>query len=179
MKQTISEEYRALLQEYGRAPNAPFPSSDGKWAEAVRGMAKKYSTKRILNYGAGAGVFTKAISRMNVDVVEYDPAVNGKKKKPKEQFDFVVCLDVLEHIEEKYIEAVLDELKWYIKKAGFFTICLKPAVKHTLPDGRNAHILLKSKEWWFVELTKRWAVREHEGRGWLEREFCVVVENKK
>ena len=178
MKQTISNEYLDTLKEYHANPTAPFAGSDGKWVEFVVIKAICFGADTILNYGAGKGVITESLRNTHdFTVVEYDPAIKGKEEKPKGQFNFVICIDVLEHIEEQYISAVLDELSWYVKRGGFFTICLKPARKHTLPDGRGAHILLKSKEWWLKELMERWDVVEEAGRG-VARELCVIVRSR-
>lgn len=175
---TISDEYLQILKAYHAAPTAPFADSDGKWTVTVFGLAKNFQARTILNYGAGKGVLTRNLEAKGLSVVEYDPAVAGKETKPGQQFDFAVCVDVLEHIEEEYIANVLDELQWYITGGGFFSICLKTAKNHTLPDGRNTHILLKSRKWWMEQLERRWGVTIHPGRNWHERELCVVVEKK-
>jgi len=65
-----------------------------------------------------------------------------------------LCTDVLEHVEEKCINAVLDHLQFLSKKAIFIVVALRSSNK-LLPDGRNTHILIKSRWWWLNELKKR------------------------
>ena len=82
---------------------------------------------------------------------EYDPAIVGKDQEP-EPADLVVCTDVLEHIEPDYLDEVLLHLRTKVKKRLFFAISLRPAGK-TLADGRNAHLIVESAEWWLDRLS--------------------------
>jgi hypothetical protein len=81
-----------------------------------------------------------------VRFAEYDPAIPGKDERP-EFADLVVCTDVLEHIEPERIGAVLAHLRGLARKAIWCVISTKPSNK-TLPDGRNAHILIRPESWW-------------------------------
>jgi hypothetical protein len=77
---------------------------------------------------------------------EYDPAIPGKDGEP-EAAEFVVCTDVLEHIELDCLDEVLDHIRWLAGKYAFLNIATRPAVK-VLPDGRNAHLIIESADWW-------------------------------
>jgi cyclopropane fatty-acyl-phospholipid synthase-like methyltransferase len=153
----------------------------GKWATTVANLMKAMGCKTALDYGAGKGVLASKLRTARLDIREYDPAVEGKDVKPSDtdRFDFIISTDVLEHIEPEYIDAVLDEMEKYMKVAGFFVICLGPARKHWLKDGRNAHLLVRDRKWWNERLSKRWDVKELEGRGWKQREMVVLVTKKK
>jgi hypothetical protein len=70
----------------------------------------------------------------------------------------VACIDVLEHIEPDCLDDVLDHLKHLTGKIGFFTVSCIPA-KKTLPDGRNAHLIQESPEWWLPKITDRFALQ--------------------
>ena len=75
---------------------------------------------------------------------------------PKEA-ELVCCIDVLEHVEPLYIDAVLIDLKKITIEHGFFTIHTGPARK-TLPDGRNAHLIQKPTSWWLPKLCDHFEV---------------------
>jgi hypothetical protein len=53
---------------------------------------------------------------------------------------------VLEHIEPEYLDETLKYLSTKSKYI-YHLIALSPA-KLILSDGRNAHLILESKEWW-------------------------------
>ena len=72
--------------------------------------------------------------------------------------DIVSAFDVLEHVEPEYIENVVKHLVSKFRKRAFITISLKKA-RETLPDGRNAHLIIEPFEWW-VNLIKKYAFIE-------------------
>ena len=68
------------------------------------------------------------------------------------------CIDVLEHVEEDFLDNILDDLKKITKKFGFFTIHSGPAVK-VLEDGRNAHLIQKPPSWWLPKMCDRFEIK--------------------
>ena len=83
----------------------------------------------------------------------YDPAI-PEWSAPPAPSDFVVCIDVLEHVEPEFIDNVLDDLARLTLKIGFFTVTTVPA-KKTLPDGRNAHLIQMPPGWWLPKFLDR------------------------
>jgi hypothetical protein len=77
----------------------------------------------------------------------YDPAVTKYSELPDGEFDGVICTDVLEHIEEEDLDAVIKEIFSKANKFVYLGICNIPADSF-LPDGRNSHVTLKSFNWW-------------------------------
>jgi hypothetical protein len=63
----------------------------------------------------------------------------------------VACIDVLEHIEPKLLENVLDDLQRVTREIGFFTVSTVLAEK-TLADGRNAHLIVEGPEFLVAEV---------------------------
>lgn len=123
------------------------------FADSVRAMCRCFSAKTLLDYGSGRGDQYDNHHldlEWGVHVTCYDPAVAALRKRPEGKFDGVICIDVLEHIEEKDLPAVLSDLVGYAEKFLFLTICTRPA-KKSLPDGRNCHLTIKPREWW-IEL---------------------------
>lgn len=110
----------------------------------VREAIKTHDVESVLDYGCGR---SNLVYSLDIDcAIKYDPAIREFSDKPQEKFDLVVCTDVLEHIPEELVEDVIKDVCSYAPLV-FFTICTRPA--HTiLPNGTNAHCLVKSKEWW-------------------------------
>lgn len=130
---------------------------------AVSQLAKKYGDVTVLDYGSSTGNTMKAVrdSMWLPPCLEdfcYDPFVEEFSKEPKPA-DLVICTDVLEHVEPECTKAVLDHLAQLTKRLIFLSIALKPAVK-VLADGRNAHINLRSSEYWLREIRKRFITSE-------------------
>lgn len=119
-----------------------------KWADAVVGLIDRFDAKSVLDYGCGQGSLIKAVRQktQGVELREYDPAIPGKDGQPA-CADLVVCTDVLEHIEPVYLCAVIDHLKSLAREALFVVIATRPSNK-TLTDGRNAHLIVQTAEWW-------------------------------
>ncbi len=111
--------------------------------------------KRVLDYGCGKGENLQWF--LPISVSNYDPAVPEWSADPKPE-DYLLCTDVLEHVEPDYIENVVKHLVSKFKKKAFVTIALQEA-RITLPGGRNAHLIIKSSEWW-IELIKKYAFIE-------------------
>lgn len=124
----------------------------GKHARNAERIMKGFKPKTLLDYGCGQGQFKEAFDLLETGcvVTEYDPCIEGKDDMP-EPVDFVTCLDVLEHIEEDKIDEVLKHLFSLAKKGGLLLIAQR-LTKVILPDGRNAHILLKNINWWLEKL---------------------------
>lgn len=152
MNSLISEEYRAQNAEMHARGNYGFKGD--KWAPMVSQICSKVKTASILDYGAGQGSLARALPGLNVQ--NYDPAV-PEIAEPPDPADLVVCTDVLEHIEPGCLNNVLDDLRRLTIKTVFLVIATRPAVK-TLPDGRNAHLIVQDAQWWMVRLLRLWTV---------------------
>ena len=71
----------------------------------------------------------------------------------------VVALDTLEHVEPACLDAVLSHIASLTRQLFFADIALRPASKF-LPDGRNAHLLVESPNWWLARLLPHFAIRQ-------------------
>jgi hypothetical protein len=52
---------------------------------------------------------------------------------------------------------VLEDLKRVTLRRGLFSVCLR-AAKKTLPDGRNAHLIVESPEWWRERIARHFKI---------------------
>ena len=168
---TISAEYLAQQKLLHRNPNYGVASL--QYAPLVMEIAGRIKARSISDYGAGKCNLEKKLRELgkgDFQYFPYDPAF--PEYGPPKKADLVCCIDVLEHIEPPYLEAVLADLRRITTKAGLFTIHTGPAVK-TLPDGRNAHLIQQPASWWLPRLCGRFEIA-HLQR--VRNGFWVVVE---
>lgn len=104
--------------------------------------------KNVLDYGCGNGVLLKLLkhkyTKINIDV--YDPAIKEFSVIPQNHYDMIINTDVLEHIPKSDICDVLNHIKSLSNNVFF---CLHHGKARTiLPNGENAHITIKPKEWY-------------------------------
>jgi hypothetical protein len=105
----------------------------------------------VLDYGAGRGSLAEALKPHRCQ--QYDPAIKGLHVLPKPS-DIVVCTDVLEHIEPKLLDNVLDHIERLTREVALLVISCRPA-NAVLPDGRNAHLIVETPDWWLEKIRSR------------------------
>lgn len=151
----ITEEYRKEQEDLHKNPN--YGVASVSFAPMVTSIINNLAVEEMLDYGAGKGRLAKSITPDHKIAIElYDPAMPDYCDEPTPR-DFVVCIDVLEHIEPDCLDDVLDDLKRVTKRYGFFTIHTGPAVK-VLSDGRNAHLTQEDYKWWLPKLWSRFHI---------------------
>lgn len=120
-------------------------------APVVKSICEKFNVQSLIDYGCGKGRLFEHLPIL--DVHGYDPAIEKYSVKPSRKAQLVTCIDVLEHIEPEYLDAVLDDIASMSTEYYFLTVNTGPAYK-VLSDGRNAHLIQEPLEWW---LPKFWA----------------------
>lgn len=167
----ITPEYREANKKL-HEDKEDYGTSSGRWSQQVAQIANVSDAQYILDYGCGKGLLKQGLNNSPY-VIEYDPGIEGKDAPP-EPCDMVVCTDVLEHIEPDCLEDVLDDLKRVTLKVGFFVIDTWPAIKN-LPDGRNAHLIQETEEWWLPKIMERFRLVQVNV---TKREIILVVRPK-
>jgi hypothetical protein len=166
---TISEEYIRLNSEVHNQRRG-YGNSANRFAKDIGLVLHQFHTMSFLDYGCGKESLIRCITNdypylaQRAKYGAYDPAIPHRSVKPEEQYDMVVSTDVLEHIEPEYLSAVLEEIKGYAKKGVYLNICIRPS-GDILPDGRNAHLIVKDAPWWRETLSKAfegWALEERD-----------------
>lgn len=156
MKTLISEEYRAQNQTL-HLERQTYGAGGHRWAKPVAVTMIKHGLNSVIDYGCGKGTLflsLRPILAGNQHPIAamylYDPAVTGLMTVPPPAH-LVVCTDVLEHIEPEFLDAVLAHMASLATARAFCVIATRPA-KKTLPDGRNAHLIVESPSWWLGKL---------------------------
>ena len=172
----ITPAYRDMMREYHKKGGMGVIGGDSapRVFMAACQILKKEGKCAVLDYGCGKGTLVNSIKRAfpveklpDMQFYEYDPAIEGLGKD-QEPAELVFCGDVMEHVESECVDAVMKHIASLTKKHAIFVIALTPALK-ALPDGRNAHICLKSADWWMSYLRKHFVVIES------QRTDCLTV----
>ncbi len=145
----ISPEYLELNKQLHKG--AGWGKGGVKWADEVENFASCLGDPTILDYGCGKGALVEELRNRDFVITGYDPAYIIPMHLPP--VDLVVSTDVLEHVEPEYLDSVLQNISILANDAVFLVISLVPAVK-VLPDGRNAHLIVESVDWWKSKLKK-------------------------
>ena len=176
-RENPSEDYKKLLDEYiklhtkGNKKIAPDVMFSGisiiYYLRDLQQIVRTESCKSILDYGCGkASLYCK--DKYNILMIDinnntlpkplpeiwnldyyalYDPAYEKYNTLPKGKYDGVICSDVIEHIDEKDSDWVLEEIFSFARKFVFLTIACYEALKK-FDNGRNVHVNVKSIEFW-------------------------------
>ena len=167
----FTPEYAALQKQLHADSAGAYGTAGKEYAQTIFHMtsqlAKRIGSCSVLDYGAAQGLTMAEVRKsflLHPSITDacYDPFVTGIDNVPNPA-DFLICTDVLEHVEPECTDAVLDHIAALTKRVAFLSISLRPAVK-TLADGRNAHINLRPAEKWLRDLTKRFVLAEVQAR---------------
>jgi hypothetical protein len=159
--------YRQMHETGDRAratpPEQTFPGySLLQQAARVKQLLDHYESSSVLDYGSGKARQYEPMELKLSDgrsfpdipsfwgmasLVCYDPAYPPLSRLPSEQFDGVICTDVLEHCPEEDMSWIVDEIFGFARKFVFAIVACHPAVK-CLPNGENAHCTIKPIVWW-------------------------------
>ncbi len=116
--------------------------------------------KTILDYGCGEGSLKKWVEDAGItdkEWTQYDPGVAEFSKRPEGKFDLVITTDVLEHVEEEHIDAVLDDLNNLTGKYLFNEIACYFARAYFRDGpykGKDLHISVKAPDLWTIRLVR-------------------------
>jgi len=129
-----------------------------EYKHQIFNLIKENNIKTILDYGCGKAKFHSILfnnrkvpgSPMNISITSYDPAVAQFSNKPTGQYDLVLCIDVMEHVQEDKVDEVLKDIFTYSNKVFLTITCY--AAKQILTNGKNAHYTVKDPDWWKEKL---------------------------
>lgn len=146
----LTSQYLNQLKHLHKTTN--FGSGSSSIPKVLKNHYLK-DVKSLLDFGSGKGKFFQAIKEYdnNIKVYSYDP-VTSPIELPRE-VDMTYSSDVLEHIEPDHLDNTLDMLFDITNKYQYHLIACHPA-KKKLSDGRNAHLIIETPQWWKNKLSK-------------------------
>jgi hypothetical protein len=143
-----------------------------KYARPIRDLVQHYQARTMLDYGCGKGfqyrnavpwptdevdVFTEAMTFDQYVGAEsyylYDPCVASHDVPPHadDEFDFVVCTQVLGSIPDDDLRWVIDDLMSWTRKFCFIGL-IEPA-QATAKSRKRA---IYDQQYWSADRTKEW-----------------------
>lgn len=157
MRHTVDTRLLAYYQDAIKEGSQFFGVGVVQYAKPIRKLIQRTDSKTLLDYGCGLGhAYTKQGLHKSWGVAMptlYDPAVEKYSVKPAGTFDGVICSDVLEHVPEKLVDALIQELFQYGDKFVWASVCCRPA-KKLFPDGKNLHVTIRPFAWWQAKMVK-------------------------
>ncbi len=165
------------------------PEMTIKFVHKIIKLLNLRETDKVLDYGCAKGFMVKAFRLLDIDaygcdISEYaisnaDPEVKSfcrlsdSSAIPFENVDFnwVVCKDVLEHLNESEVQTFLEDA--YKKSNNLFVIVpLGINDKYIIPSYAldSTHILAKDREWWEAKF---------ESAGWGLKSFSYAIKGMK
>jgi len=108
---------------------------------------EKLGVRSLLDFGSGKGRVSEALRQRFPELLvhSYEPSTPGSVLP--DNVDLTFSKDVLEHVEPGRLDATLYELHKRTNKAHYHLIACHRA-HHYLPDGRNAHLIVETPDWW-------------------------------
>lgn len=132
-------------------------------------LVRLHGAKSLLDYGCGGGDAWKSPHKLHkelglrwFEVTLYDPAFPEHDERPSGKFGGVLCSDVLEHVPEPEVLALIERLFSHANRFVWASVCCRPA-KKSFADGTNMHVTLHPIEWW----RERFAERAPAGVQWV------------
>ncbi len=146
-----------LIDQYRRIhASAAYGTTSVKNLRFIRPEIQLLKPASIVDYGCGQSQLVDMLELgYPASLVRYDPAIPAFSQKPAGVFDLLINVDVLEHIEDSDLDAVIAEMRSLCRDA-LIIIDTKPA-KKLLSDGRNAHVTIRSHDWWRNRLARHFA----------------------
>lgn len=153
--QLISDDYKNILTTMHKEKE-DFGVHSKRYVSYVMNLCHELNSNDLLDYGCGKGVLQQ---NLPFQIKQYDPGIPVHSLDP-ESADIVFCSDVMEHVEPEFLDNVLKHINEKTKVIALFVIDLN-AAKKTLPDGRNAHLIVENGHWWFNKLSQYFTINSY------------------
>ncbi len=137
------------------------------FAPMVSELINANKVQTLLDYGSGLGQVPSNLELDHeVKVQLYDPAVEQFVAEPQPA-EMLICLDVLDVVEQDCIDEVLDHLQRLTQKMAFISVNTAAA-----DESANKGLKYHPVEWWLPKLMQRFELHYFSRIG---NGFVVVV----
>jgi len=156
-----------LAQIYGREFFAEWSKDNDSYVRSaeiiVNILHDVFRPKRLVDLGAGCGVYSDLFKRKGVDVVAVDGVIPPPEfsypvdvqvrdltvpfKNPWGSFDLALCLEVAEHIPEEFVNIYLDNILQFSDR-----LILSAAQPNQ--EGHH-HVNMQPKRYWVAKLAAK------------------------
>lgn len=139
-------------------------------------MAKQwldyFKSKTVLDLGCGLGLFGYTLNMFGADyqgleiskwaientIYKHLKIKQGDVRDPHDfkDFDLVLCIDILEHLDEKDLDKTLE----YIKNYGKNFLFSIPWIGNPQLEVDPTHKIKKEKQWWINKLSNKFKLKE-------------------
>jgi hypothetical protein len=138
----LSDAHRARYQQY-YATKTPRVRPH-QWQPLVDALVTDLAATSVLDYGCGQEANLARYASYPVE--NYDPGVPAWAQEPLPA-DLVVCVHVLEHVEDACLEAVITDMLSLATRAMLLLVSCEPSTK-LLPDNTPWHTCVHHGSWW-------------------------------
>lgn len=149
----ISADYKQSLEQLQKANK--FKGLLVKY-DPVKEFVQRYNPASIIDYGCAKGTLIRQLKQDFPEIPTihgYDPGVPEFDTINQSSYDCLISNDVIEHFEPEFLEQSLQHMNSLWTCSAWLIIACYPA-KKTLPDGRNAHLIVESPDWWRNQINK-------------------------
>jgi len=102
--------------------------------EAMRRLAAAVASRKpgaaltMLDYGCGKGGFIEEVRNLDLfaEITGFDPAVRQFQARPSGRFDVVTCLDVLDVVQPRFMDALLEDIAGLTLDTAVFDCLTRP-----------------------------------------------------
>jgi trans-aconitate methyltransferase len=143
----ISDDYKQNLTQLQQANK--FKGLLVKY-DPIQQFVQHYQPASIIDYGCAKGTLIQQLKQDFPHIATihgYDPGVPEFDTIPQTTYDCLISNDVIEHFEPEFLQQSLVHMNSLWTRATWLIIACYPAKKH-LPDGRNAHLIVETPDWW-------------------------------
>ena len=160
----ISNDYR-LQNKLCHEKDPGYGSNGARWAPLVIEKTAELRNTiigkcRLLDYGCGQNLLWRELSTnwpdefAHIKFTSYDPAIPKYSQMPQGTYDYVICTDVLEHVEPEKLNNVIDHVIRFAQYGVFFNMPYRLG-NRTLPDGSPCHKTVENSIWWMRRIHER------------------------
>lgn len=152
--------------------------------ETLRRLAAAVATvggepPSLLDYGCGKGVFMREMAGTKLFryLRGYDPAVDRFKARPAQLYDIVVCLDVLDQLEDEFVEPAVSDVAQFTGHIAVFDVITRqtPALAHLNPRTAQSWREIIDRSMRVEEMTIRTATPDEIAQGACPERVIIVA----